>query len=143
MRDKFGVQGLRVFQLLIDRGQLEQKQIGDLAMMQQKDVRELLYRMLKAGYVALQVGDSGFVSGLIVPGFAINLIAQLLGKNDLLMLNFRPTCVLPLGSPCSLDAQLGAVSSSSSRRLRAAACLPVGVLLLPFIMQFPAKPQVS
>ncbi len=48
--------GLRVFRLLALRGQLEQKQIADLAMLPPKDTRELLYRMLAGGFVLIQVG---------------------------------------------------------------------------------------
>lgn len=55
MRQKFGSEGLRVYRLLLQRGQLEQKAVGDLAMIAAKDVRTLLYNMLAAGYVALQV----------------------------------------------------------------------------------------
>lgn len=46
---------MRVFRLLFQCRQLEQKQIAEKAMLPMKDVRELLYRMLKAGYVSLQV----------------------------------------------------------------------------------------
>jgi hypothetical protein len=54
-RDRFGVPGLRIFRLLLMHRQLEQKVIGEKAMLPIKDARELLYRMLKAGFVALQV----------------------------------------------------------------------------------------
>ncbi|KAK9828834.1 hypothetical protein WJX72_002313 [[Myrmecia] bisecta] len=54
VRERFGALGLRVFRLLLLSGQLEQKQIADQAMMPLKDCRELLYRMLKAGFVGLQ-----------------------------------------------------------------------------------------
>lgn len=36
------------------RGQLEQKQVADIAMQPHKETRELLYRMLRAGYMQLQ-----------------------------------------------------------------------------------------
>jgi hypothetical protein len=54
---RFGIHGLRVFQTLLMRGQLEQKQVADTVMQPHKETRELLYRMLRAGYVQMQVGD--------------------------------------------------------------------------------------
>ncbi|WIA34705.1 hypothetical protein OEZ86_013016 [Tetradesmus obliquus] len=54
LRDKFGIHGLRVFQTLLMRGQLEQKQVADTVMQPHKETRELLYRMLRAGYVQMQ-----------------------------------------------------------------------------------------
>lgn len=41
---RFGPQGVRVFQLLMTRGQLEQKQVAEQTMGPQKETRELLYR---------------------------------------------------------------------------------------------------
>ena len=46
---------MRVFRLLGDLKQLEQKQVAEKAMLPTKDTRELLYSMLKAGIVSLQV----------------------------------------------------------------------------------------
>ena len=46
---------MRVFRMLMIKGQLEQKQVADFSMLSPKDTRELLYKMLKAGYLALQV----------------------------------------------------------------------------------------
>ncbi|PNW72301.1 hypothetical protein CHLRE_16g673900v5 [Chlamydomonas reinhardtii] len=54
VKARFDVAGLRVFRLLALRGQLEQKQIADLAMLPAKDTRELLYLMLQGGFVMLQ-----------------------------------------------------------------------------------------
>ncbi|KAF6265727.1 hypothetical protein COO60DRAFT_870422 [Scenedesmus sp. NREL 46B-D3] len=54
LSDKFGIHGLRVFQTLLMRGQLEQKQVADTVMQPHKETRELLYRMLRAGYVQMQ-----------------------------------------------------------------------------------------
>ncbi|GIL79813.1 hypothetical protein Vretimale_12430 [Volvox reticuliferus] len=54
VKSRFDIAGLRVFRLLALRGQLEQKQIADLAMLPPKDTRELLYRMLAGGFVLLQ-----------------------------------------------------------------------------------------
>ncbi|KAG2453942.1 hypothetical protein HYH02_002145 [Chlamydomonas schloesseri] len=54
VKARFDVAGLRVFRLLALRGQLEQKQIADLAMLPAKDTREMLYTMLQGGFVMLQ-----------------------------------------------------------------------------------------
>ena len=54
-RQQFGQPGLRVFRLLVTLRQLEQKQVSEKAMLPMKDTRELLYRMLKAGTISLQV----------------------------------------------------------------------------------------
>jgi hypothetical protein len=56
-RGKFGEAGARVFNLLAGGGQqLEQRTVSERAMLPLKLARELLYRMLKARYVSLQVG---------------------------------------------------------------------------------------
>ena len=55
-RGKFGEAGARVFNLLAGGGQqLEQRTVSERAMLPLKLARELLYRMLKARYVSLQV----------------------------------------------------------------------------------------
>ncbi|GMH42024.1 hypothetical protein BSKO_09943 [Bryopsis sp. KO-2023] len=54
IRDRFSMKGLRVFRLLLLRKHLEQKQVSDLAMLDSKEARSLLYQMLKAGYVHVQ-----------------------------------------------------------------------------------------
>ncbi|KAG1677915.1 hypothetical protein FOA52_001333 [Chlamydomonas sp. UWO 241] len=54
IRDRFGGSGLRIFRLLLLKGQLEQKQVADFSMLSPKETRELLYRMLRAGFLALQ-----------------------------------------------------------------------------------------
>ena len=41
--------------MLLDKKQLEQKQIAEFAMVPVRDAREVLYKMLKAGFLALQV----------------------------------------------------------------------------------------
>lgn len=46
--------GLRIFRLLMDKKQLEQKQIADLAVLPPKDAREALYSLFQDGFVALQ-----------------------------------------------------------------------------------------
>ena len=47
--------GVRIFNLLVARRQLEQKQVAEGAMVTVRDAREMLYRLLRAGFVALQV----------------------------------------------------------------------------------------
>lgn len=54
IRTKFGVAGMRIWRLLLLNGQLEQKQVADLAMVTKEEAREALYAMLKGGYLALQ-----------------------------------------------------------------------------------------
>eukprot|EP00241_Pyramimonas_parkeae_P015426 CAMPEP_0114289966 /NCGR_PEP_ID=MMETSP0059-20121206/7668_1 /TAXON_ID=36894 /ORGANISM="Pyramimonas parkeae, Strain CCMP726" /LENGTH=549 /DNA_ID=CAMNT_0001411299 /DNA_START=77 /DNA_END=1726 /DNA_ORIENTATION=+ len=54
VRQRFGVSACRVFRLLTMKRQLEQKQIAELAMLPVKETREILYRLLKAGYLLLQ-----------------------------------------------------------------------------------------
>ena len=56
-RDRFGMHALRIFRLLLLKKQLEQKQIADLSMLDLKETRTVLYRMMKAGYVQMQVGE--------------------------------------------------------------------------------------
>ncbi len=43
-----------MFRLLTAKKQLEQKQLADYAMVPVRDARELLYRMLRAGFLTLQ-----------------------------------------------------------------------------------------
>jgi len=54
VRQKFGISGRRVLRLLFIRGHLEQKQVSDFSMLPAKDTRELLYGMLKEGFVFMQ-----------------------------------------------------------------------------------------
>eukprot|EP00887_Chlorella_sp_A99_P004674 scaffold4.g4674.t1 len=54
IRGRFGDKGMRVWSLLLESRQLEQKQIADMAMLPKEEARELLYAMLRAGYVQLQ-----------------------------------------------------------------------------------------
>ena len=54
VRDKFGVPGLRIFRLLLLRGQLEAKQVSDFSTLAPKDTREILYDMFLAGFLSLQ-----------------------------------------------------------------------------------------
>ncbi|KAK3241678.1 hypothetical protein CYMTET_48583 [Cymbomonas tetramitiformis] len=54
IRDRFGGPACRIYRLLFLKRQLEQKQISDMAMLPIKETREILYKLLKAGYVTLQ-----------------------------------------------------------------------------------------
>ena len=47
--------GLRIFRMLQEKKQLEQKQIAEFAMVPVREAREVLYKMLKGGFLALQV----------------------------------------------------------------------------------------
>ena len=47
--------GLRIFRMLQEKKQLEQKQIAESAMVPVREAREVLYKMLKGGFLALQV----------------------------------------------------------------------------------------
>ena len=53
VRSRFGVQALRIFRLL-QKFQLEQKQIAEMSMVPMKDTRDILYRLLKLRYVRMQ-----------------------------------------------------------------------------------------
>jgi len=52
---RFGLLGMRVFNILLQHGQLEPKQIADFIMREHKEARELLYKMFKAGFLQMQV----------------------------------------------------------------------------------------
>eukprot|EP00299_Pterocystis_sp_00344_P016550 c829_g1_i1.p1 GENE.c829_g1_i1~~c829_g1_i1.p1 ORF type:complete len:417 (-),score=128.82 c829_g1_i1:16-1266(-) len=52
--EKFGVMSCRIFRLLLQHHQLEQKQIADFAMLPIKECRERLFQMLKANILSLQ-----------------------------------------------------------------------------------------
>lgn len=51
---RYGKESCRIFRLLAMKGQLEQKQISDIALIALKETRELLYRLLKEEYLQLQ-----------------------------------------------------------------------------------------
>lgn len=55
---------MRVFRLLRVKKQLEQKQVADYAMVPVRDARELLYRMLRGGFLTLQVRPSHVLQSL-------------------------------------------------------------------------------
>jgi len=54
IHQKFGASSARIFRLLGMKKQLEQKQVGDLAMIPPAETRERLYRLLAGNYVHLQ-----------------------------------------------------------------------------------------
>ena len=54
VKERFGVNGCRIFRLLTMKRQLEQEQIGEMCMVPVRITRELLYKLLKAQYVSLQ-----------------------------------------------------------------------------------------
>ena len=53
IRSRLGCPALRIFRVLLNF-QLEQKQIAELSMVPIKDTRDLLYKLLKCGYVQMQ-----------------------------------------------------------------------------------------
>lgn len=53
-----------MFRLLRVKKQLEQKQVADYAMVPVRDARELLYRMLRGGFLTLQVRPSHVLQSL-------------------------------------------------------------------------------
>lgn len=53
IKTRLGAQALRIFRVLI-RNQLEQKQVAELSMVPVKDTRDILYKLLKFGYVQMQ-----------------------------------------------------------------------------------------
>lgn len=48
-RNKFGPHAIRIWRLLLLNGQMEQKQVAELAMVPKEEAREALYAMLQAG----------------------------------------------------------------------------------------------
>jgi len=54
VQERFGSKACRVFRLLIEKRHLEQKQIGELAMIPFKDVKELLYKLFEERMVKVQ-----------------------------------------------------------------------------------------
>ncbi|KAJ0396857.1 hypothetical protein ATCC90586_008220 [Pythium insidiosum] len=52
--DKFGVQSARIVRLLLEKRQLEQKTIGELALLPSNDARRRLYELLREQLVQLQ-----------------------------------------------------------------------------------------
>ena len=55
MRERFGSKHLRLFRLLLLKKHLEQKQISDMALIPNKETKEMLYSLLAEQFVSLQV----------------------------------------------------------------------------------------
>ncbi|KAK9834278.1 hypothetical protein WJX81_002845 [Elliptochloris bilobata] len=54
VHDRHGLIGLRVFRLLRDKKQLEQKQVAEQAVLPPKEANVVLYTLLKGGFVSIQ-----------------------------------------------------------------------------------------
>jgi len=54
IKERFGVVACRIFRLLVNTPQLEQKQVSEMAMVPLKDCREILGKLLKHEYVRMQ-----------------------------------------------------------------------------------------
>ena len=54
VRERFGSRSLRVFRLLLAKKHLEQKQVGELAMIPAKESKELLYKLFVESFVSVQ-----------------------------------------------------------------------------------------
>ncbi|GAB4814781.1 hypothetical protein N2152v2_001827 [Parachlorella kessleri] len=54
IRERFGHSGMRIWRAVLFNKQLEQKQVADFAMMAKEEARQLLYKMVRAGYVSIQ-----------------------------------------------------------------------------------------
>jgi len=54
VQERFGSKACRVFRLLIQKKLLEQKQIGELAMIPFKEVKELLYKLFEERFIKIQ-----------------------------------------------------------------------------------------
>ncbi|GLJ17016.1 hypothetical protein SUGI_0294400 [Cryptomeria japonica] len=54
VRKRYGIESCRIFKLLAMKGQLEQKQISEQALVGRKETLELLYKLFKDGYLQMQ-----------------------------------------------------------------------------------------
>lgn len=54
VRERFGSRSLRVFRLLVAKKHLEQKQVGELAMIPAKESKEILYKLFVESFVSVQ-----------------------------------------------------------------------------------------
>lgn len=54
VQERFGSKACRVFRLLLQKNHLEQKQIGELAMIPFKEVKELLYKLFEERFLKIQ-----------------------------------------------------------------------------------------
>ena len=52
--ERYGEKSTRIFRLLLDKGQLDQKLVSELALIPMKHVRAMLYRMMQDGVIKLQ-----------------------------------------------------------------------------------------
>lgn len=59
VRERFGIEAARVFQILLERKMLEEKQIQEMALIQKRAARECLHRMLVADFVRIQEVPKG------------------------------------------------------------------------------------
>lgn len=62
VREKFGDDAARIFLLLVEKKQLEEKMVSDLSLVSKKDARSKLYKMLERNIVHLQVRHNIFVA---------------------------------------------------------------------------------
>jgi len=54
VQERFGSRCFRIFRLLLTKKHMEQKQIGELAMIPSKDAKELLYKLFAERFISLQ-----------------------------------------------------------------------------------------
>ena len=59
VKERYGSKPFRVFRLLMMKKLLEQKQVSDMALIPQKEAKEMLYSLLAENFVSLQVGYLG------------------------------------------------------------------------------------
>lgn len=65
VKERYGSKPFRVFRLLMMKKLLEQKQISEMALIPQKEAKEMLYSLLAENFVSVQVGLLGKVVGQI------------------------------------------------------------------------------
>ncbi|XP_048584194.1 DNA-directed RNA polymerase III subunit RPC3 [Nematostella vectensis] len=54
VQERFGSSALRIFRLLLQKKHLEQKQIGEMAMIPSKDAKELIYKLFTEKFITMQ-----------------------------------------------------------------------------------------
>ena len=54
VRERFGSKPLRIFRLLSLKQHLEQKQVSDMALVPNKEAKEILYSLLSENFISLQ-----------------------------------------------------------------------------------------
>ena len=57
VKERYGSKPFRVFRLLMLKKLLEQKQVSDMALIPQKEAKEMLYSLLAENFVSLQVSN--------------------------------------------------------------------------------------